>query len=112
MLRVTSLFCGCGGMDKGILGGFDYLGHYYAKLPFEIVYAADNDPYAIKIYNDNFTHHAELKDVRDIVAHELPDHDILLGAFRVNRFLLWRKIRRVWVIKMKKVSYSLKWLKF
>ena len=86
MLRVTSLFCGCGGMDKGILGGFDYLGHYYAKLPFEIVYAADNDPYAIKIYNDNFTHHAELKDVRDIVAHELPDHDILLGGFPCQSF--------------------------
>lgn len=86
MLRVISLFCGCGGMDKGILGGFDYLGHSYAKLPFEIVYAADNDPYAIKIYNDNFTHHAELKDVRDIVAHELPDHDILLGGFPCQSF--------------------------
>lgn len=36
MLRVTSLFCGCGGMDKGILGGFDYLGHYYAKLPLKL----------------------------------------------------------------------------
>lgn len=86
MLRVISLFCGCGGMDKGILGGFDYLGHSYAKLPFEIVYAADNDPYAIKIYNDNFTHHAELKDVRDIVVHELPDHDILLGGFPCQSF--------------------------
>lgn len=86
MLRVVSLFCGCGGMDKGILGDFTYLNQKYEKLPFEIVYAADNDPYAIKIYNDNFEHQAELKDVRDIVACELPDHDILLGGFPCQSF--------------------------
>ncbi|PJO77439.1 DNA (cytosine-5-)-methyltransferase [Neisseria brasiliensis] len=86
MFQVASLFCGCGGMDKGILGGFTYLNQEYEKLPFEIVYAADNDPYAIKIYNDNFEHQAELKDVRDIVACELPDHDILLGGFPCQSF--------------------------
>lgn len=86
MFRVVSLFCGCGGMDRGILGNFEYLNQKYEKLPFEIVYAADNDPYAIKIYNDNFEHQAELKDVRDIVACELPDHDILLGGFPCQSF--------------------------
>lgn len=86
MLRVVSLFCGCGGMDKGVLGNFTYLNQQYEKLPFEIVYAADNDPYAIKIYNNNFKHQAELKDVRDIVACELPDHDILLGGFPCQSF--------------------------
>ena len=67
MLKVVSLFCGCGGMDLGILGGFDYLGKSYEKLPFKIVYSVDNDPYAITIYNSNFEHQAEVKDVREIV---------------------------------------------
>ena len=37
--KVASLFCGCGGSDLGLLGGFDYFGKNYQKLDFEIVYA-------------------------------------------------------------------------
>ena len=40
-LKVASLFCGCGGTDVGLLGGFDFLGDNYAKNPMEIVYAND-----------------------------------------------------------------------
>lgn len=86
MLKIASLFCGCGGMDLGIQGGFDYLGQTYEKLPFKTIYAVDNDPYAVKIYNDNFAHQAEIKDVRDIVPIEMPDHDILLGGFPCQSF--------------------------
>lgn len=86
MLKVASLFCGCGGMDLGIQGGFDYLGKTYNSLPFEVVYAIDNDAYATKIYNDNFSHKCELKDVRDIVPNQVPDHDILLGGFPCQSF--------------------------
>lgn len=79
-------FCGCGGMDLGIQGDFSYLGKHFESLPFEVVYAADNDLYATNIYNSNFSHKCELKDVRDIVPSEVPDHDILLGAFLANHF--------------------------
>ena len=27
-LKVASLFCGCGGTDVGLLGGFDFLGKH------------------------------------------------------------------------------------
>jgi DNA (cytosine-5)-methyltransferase 1 len=85
-IKVASLFCGCGGMDLGINGGFEYLENHYEELPFEVVYAADNDLYAARIYNDNFQHKCELKDVRDIVPEKLPDHDLLLGGFPCQSF--------------------------
>ena len=85
-LKVVSLFCGCGGMDLGIQGDFNFLNKHFGALPFEVVYAVDNDAYATKIYNNNFLHKCELKDVRDIVPSEVPDHDILLGGFPCQSF--------------------------
>ena len=61
-LKVASLFCGCGGMDLGILGGFDFLDTNYPRSAFDIVYAVDNDPYCTKIYNANFEHKCQIKD--------------------------------------------------
>jgi DNA (cytosine-5)-methyltransferase 1 len=85
-IKVASLFCGCGGMDLGIQGNFSFLGKHYDALPFEVVYAVDNDPYATTIYNSNFLHKCEMKDVRDIIPSKVPDHDILLGGFPCQSF--------------------------
>lgn len=85
-LKVASMFCGCGGMDLGILGGFEYLGKRYAKLPYEIVYALDNDEYCTKIYNDNFKHKCVVQDIKSLDIASLPDFDILIGGFPCQSF--------------------------
>ena len=85
-LKVASMFCGCGGMDLGILGGFEYLGKRYAKLPYEIVYALDNDEYCTKIYNDNFKHKCVVQDIKSLDIASLPDFDVLIGGFPCQSF--------------------------
>lgn len=85
-IKVVSLFCGCGGMDLGLLGGFSYLGKEYKKNPYEIVYSIDNDPYCAKIYNANFEHKCEVRDVRDIKISSIPHFDMLIGGFPCQSF--------------------------
>lgn len=83
---MASLFCGCGGMDLGIVGGFSFLGTDYPRSAFDIVYAVDNDEYCTKIYNANFDHKCIVKDVRDIMPEHLPDFDVLVGGFPCQSF--------------------------
>ena len=52
--KVLSLFSGCGGMDLGIEGGFNYLGKRYSDNRFSIIQALDFDPRVVEIYNENF----------------------------------------------------------
>lgn len=85
-IKVASLFCGCGGMDLGVMGGFSYLGKTYAENPFDIVYSVDNDEYCTKIYNENFKHKCTVKDVREIDIDNMPDFDMLLGGFPCQSF--------------------------
>lgn len=85
-IKVASLFCGCGGMDLGLTGGFSYLGKEYKENPFEIVYAVDNDAYCTKIYNDNFAHKCIVQDVREINIEEMPQFDMLIGGFPCQSF--------------------------
>jgi DNA (cytosine-5)-methyltransferase 1 len=85
-LNVVSLFCGCGGMDLGLLGGFEFLGKEYQKNNFHIVHASDYDKYPVDIYNGNFEHEAEVKNIIHANADDFPDHDILVGGFPCQSF--------------------------
>lgn len=86
MLKVASLFCGCGGSDLGLLGGFTYLGHHYPRLAFDIVYAVDFDKYAVDTYNQNFAHSAVCSDVSHVDFNLIPDVDVLIGGFPCQSF--------------------------
>ncbi|WNY99488.1 DNA (cytosine-5-)-methyltransferase [Sulfurospirillum sp. 'SP'] len=85
-IKVASFFCGCGGSDLGILGGFSFLEKSYKKLPYEIVYALDFDKYAVQTYNDNFKHQAVCQDIKNIDINELCDFELLLGGFPCQSF--------------------------
>ena len=84
--KVASLFCGCGGSDLGLLGGFHYLGKDYKQLDFEIVYALDFDKYAVDTYNKNFVHKAECADICNVDFSKIPDIDVMIGGFPCQSF--------------------------
>lgn len=85
-LRVASLFCGCGGTDIGLLGGFNFNGKYYTANNMEIVYANDIDENACRLFEENFGITPDSRDIREIRASELPHFDILTGGFPCQSF--------------------------
>lgn len=85
-LKVASLFCGCGGTDVGLLGGFDFLGQKYNTNNMEIVYANDIDDNACNIFEKNFGIKPDNRDIREVKSEEIPDFDILTGGFPCQSF--------------------------
>ena len=85
-LRVASLFCGCGGTDVGLLGGFSFLNREYSKNPMEIVYANDIEPQACDLFEENFGIRPDRRDIREVAATDIPDFDVLTGGFPCQSF--------------------------
>ena len=87
MLRVVSLFAGCGGADCGMLGGFTYNGNEYSRLPYKLVYAIDIDKKAIDTHKFNFDcDNVVVGDIRDVHENSIPAHDVLVGGFPCQSF--------------------------
>lgn len=85
-LKAVSLFCGCGGTDVGLLGGFDFLGKHYSENQIDIVYANDIDDNACNIFKENFNITPDNRDIREVSSNDIPDFDILTGGFPCQSF--------------------------
>lgn len=85
-IKVASIFSGCGGSDLGMIGGFSFNGKRYDSLPFEVVFALDNDVKAVATYNENFEHKAVTADIVEYPIKKIPEFDLLLGGFPCQSF--------------------------
>lgn len=79
--RVVSLFSGCGGMDMGFIGGFQFAGRSYDHLPYEIVWANDINPAACKTYEHNIGCEIYCGDVWDSLDTLPRSADVVIGGF-------------------------------
>ena len=85
-IKIASLFCGCGGTDVGLLGGFDFLGQHYVSNNSKIVFANDFDEKIASIYNYNFRHQALVKDIHQLDSSFIPDCNLITGGFPCQAF--------------------------
>ena len=78
---VISLFSGCGGMDLGFKGGFEFLGQKYSRLPFEIVWANDLNEAACRTYEKNIGEHIVQGDIWKAMETIPQSADVVIGGF-------------------------------
>ena len=90
--KVASLFCGCGGLDLGFTGGFNFLDKEYPTHPFEIIWSNDIDKNACVTYKKNFGKAPLCEDIEHVLDNPiyknlLPKNvDIVLGGFPCQDF--------------------------
>lgn len=85
-MTVVSFFSGCGGLDLGFLGGFEFLEKKYSRHGFRISAAYDVDAASIETYKRNIGPHAHVMDLSTASIGGLPSADILLGGFPCQEF--------------------------
>lgn len=84
---VVSYFCGCGGLDLGFRGDFDYHGEHYDTHPFTFFDAYDFNEKAVETYNRYFgKNKATVLDLSAVDIDEVPKAQILIGGFPCQEF--------------------------
>ncbi len=83
---VVSLFAGCGGLDYGFLGGFDYNGIGFPRLPYKVIAAYDKEQKCVDTYNLNIADHAKVCDLSKYDPANVPSADVLIGGFPCQDF--------------------------
>lgn len=78
---IVSLFSGCGGMDLGFVGGFDFLGTHYAKTGFKIIWANEISSAACRTYRENLGGYIIEGDIEEQIANLPTTADIVVGGF-------------------------------
>jgi DNA (cytosine-5)-methyltransferase 1 len=80
-ITVVSMFAGCGGMDLGFVGGFDFLGKHYERTNFDIIWANEINTAACETYRRNLGEHIVVGDINDKID-DMPTYaDVVIGGF-------------------------------
>ena len=80
-VSVISLFAGCGGMDLGFIGGFEFLGKKYKRTAFDIIWANEINEAACATYRANIGDHIVTGDIWNVLD-KLPNYaDVIIGGF-------------------------------
>ena len=77
VLKFIDLFAGIGGMRLGM-----------ETIGAQCVFTCEKDAFALKTYNANFDDDVEPRDVREIDASDIEDHDVLTAGFPCQPFSL------------------------
>ena len=93
---VLSLFSGCGGLDLGFTGSFEFLKKKYPKNNLKVIWANDIDESSCQTFANYFKHDVVCGDISQILAGKysarlfdqpLPNKvDIVLGGFPCQDF--------------------------
>ena len=85
VLRVVSLFSGCGGLDLGL---------HMAQNPnykYQTIWANDCFKEACDTFDRNFSINIDRRDVWDVDFKEIPDCDVVVGGFPCQNFSVLSK---------------------
>lgn len=85
-IDVVSFFSGCGGLDLGFMGGFEYRDMVYAEMPFRIRLAVDLNQKALETYKQNVGVHVRAADLAKENVASMPSAQVLLGGFPCQEF--------------------------
>ena len=80
-IAVVSLFSGCGGMDLGFTGGFDFLGDHYQRTAFQIIWANELNSAACRTYRKNIGPHIVEGDIWQTMPEMPQSADVVIGGF-------------------------------
>lgn len=80
-ITVISLFSGCGGMDLGFVGGFQFLGQTYGRTGFKIIWANEISEAACKTYRKNLGDYITQGDISYEIKNLPETADVIIGGF-------------------------------
>lgn len=85
-IKVVSFFSGCGGLDLGFKGGFEFRGVHYERTEFDILGAYEIDKKCKITYENNLDATLHNIDLGKARPEDFPSADVLIGGFPCQDF--------------------------